>query len=501
MQPRSLDTWEKEWIRSEVQAALRSGKTNEEIKRIRRALAETLECSPAQVNAVSAWKATGTQLSLQSSAKFQQEDQGEGADLKDGDAVAEQSEAESGGEHMDYDFAAKRKWRSKWAEFIAEHTSREERGKMKVLCLPGKKCLEIPLYLDLGFLPENILGVEGGDRSAREEFAQNAQRYGIKYELKRLEALLAESDNRYDIVSLDFHGMCSDPHFRIVRDLRVSEKSLLLINQQAKREKVRQQYLMKVYKSSRSALPGTNIEDWYEVVEQPSPEDPGFTPLKDGELPDLRSEAVTDMMLRNLGGNDPRNIRFPELSSQLYAAGRNVNKARHIFLQNVRDFFLAEGYKQEAAASSAFFTKFMMDCAFHGANMPTNLEQYEYKNPNNSPFHSAFIAIRSGHREIQQSRYSLSFFLECTAKIIEQMKAGTYVSSGFHVRDKHMSRLRKDRDTVFPSDHLCFQVNGQLQCSTRWREYRKGLESCLSLYENQIFEEEFAIRKEITEDS
>jgi len=34
---------------------------------------------------------------------------------------------------------------------------------MKVLCLPGLKCLEIPLYLELGFRAENIVGVEAGE--------------------------------------------------------------------------------------------------------------------------------------------------------------------------------------------------------------------------------------------------------------------------------------------------------------------------------------------------
>lgn len=148
---------------------------------------------------------------------------------------AESSELE-GGEHIDYDNEVKRAWRKKLQEFINEHTDLEKRKHLRVLCLPGKRCLEIPLYLELGFNPKNIVGVEGGDQQARTEFQQNAEKLGIDFRLGKLEKIVKEEKQPFDVISLDFLGPICVGYANILADLYLSEKALLMVNFMAKRE-------------------------------------------------------------------------------------------------------------------------------------------------------------------------------------------------------------------------------------------------------------------------
>lgn len=140
------------------------------------------------------------------------------------------------GEHIDYSSAIKEKWRQTWKTFIDEKIPQERRGRMKVLCLPGKKCLEIPLYLELGFKPENILGVEGGDRIARADFEMYAKSYGIDYRLGRLEDILPTCKTRFGVVSLDFIGQICPGYIKIFSNLLLEEQSAVMINTRARRE-------------------------------------------------------------------------------------------------------------------------------------------------------------------------------------------------------------------------------------------------------------------------
>lgn len=218
---------DKDFIRSYVAEV----EDEEDKKQRRRECAEQYGVSLPTVSAVTAWtkiRANKTQLiskPIEITKEQIEEDNSEGC-------------------HANYDNPTKQLWRAKWKEFIAKHTLPGERGKMKVLCLPGKKCLEIPLYLELGFSPKNITGVEGGDENAKSEFYDNAYRYGINAKLGRLENMLPHDNNIYDIVSLDFTGPMSKTCLDIVKmvplapaaDSQFNTKSLFMINLLAKRE-------------------------------------------------------------------------------------------------------------------------------------------------------------------------------------------------------------------------------------------------------------------------
>lgn len=230
---------DKNFIRSYVAEA----QNDEEKKRRRKECAEQFGVSLPTISAVTAWtKIRANKTNLISSS----------IEIK---PVTVEESVE--GCHANYDNPIKQLWRQKWKEFIAKYTLPGEREKMRVICLPGKKCLEIPLYLELGFKPENITGVEGGDEMAKREFYDNAYRYKIVPKLGRLEDILVHDSKVYDVVSLDFTGPLSKTCLDIIKMVPLAPaatcsnnvRSLFMINLLAKRETQTNQSCIDFYAS------------------------------------------------------------------------------------------------------------------------------------------------------------------------------------------------------------------------------------------------------------
>jgi|GEM_PF-6352630 len=141
------------------------------------------------------------------------------------------------GDEVDYNFRTKVAWRRELEDYLRDHMSPRMLRDAKVICLPGKDVEpEVSIYLRLGVRPENILAVEGGRKPARQEFEANAQRMGIGYRIGRLEKLLPSIDQKFDIVSYDFHGPMCKGHCQVILDTPVSDRAILLYNAMAKRE-------------------------------------------------------------------------------------------------------------------------------------------------------------------------------------------------------------------------------------------------------------------------
>ncbi len=159
-----------------------------------------------------------------------------GPDIYEDHSENEESPVLSGGEHFNFNNEIKNLWRLRMREFIVGNTSRHERSRMKALLLPGKDCIEAEMYLDMGFEPGNITGVEGGDKEARRVFKKNAERLGIRPVLGRLENVLANDPTSYGTVSLDFLGQLCVGYIKILRNLRLDKRALLLTNMMGRRE-------------------------------------------------------------------------------------------------------------------------------------------------------------------------------------------------------------------------------------------------------------------------
>lgn len=141
-----------------------------------------------------------------------------------------------------YNNEIKNKWRQKLKEFIDENTEREKRKDMKVLCLPWVECLEIPLYLELWFKPENIIWVEAWivrwrkDMEVIARFRQNAKNYWIQTRIGKLEKILETEEIVFDVVSLDFVWPPSQTTFIALNSIKINKEWLVLTNFLNKRE-------------------------------------------------------------------------------------------------------------------------------------------------------------------------------------------------------------------------------------------------------------------------
>jgi len=104
------------------------------------------------------------------------------------------------------------------------------------LCLPGREWLEASqVYLDLGFAPENIYGVER-DADVRQEFEKNGQALGCQTYFGNLESFVKSSPESFDVVSLDFVGPVSKNAIEIIKTINTNKEFLILTNFMGKRE-------------------------------------------------------------------------------------------------------------------------------------------------------------------------------------------------------------------------------------------------------------------------
>jgi len=169
------------------------------------------------------------------------------------------------GDHVDYDFAAKRAWRGEIERFLEQRLPTKGREKLKVLCLPSKNPkTEVEMYLRLGIGPENIVGVEGGDQEARATFETNAHRLGIRPVLGRLEKVLPTITEQFDIVNLDFLGPICFSYVDICRKVNLSDRAWVMINLKAAREQtVIQEALSQRVNQTKAG--GAEVDFWRQL--------------------------------------------------------------------------------------------------------------------------------------------------------------------------------------------------------------------------------------------
>lgn len=340
------------------------------------------------------------------------------------------------GSHVNYDNPTKQLWREKWKEFLASRIPASMRSNMKVLCLPGKKCLEIPLYLELGFTPKNIVGVEGGDEAARSEFHTNAYRYGITSRLGRLEDILPNEANVYDVVSLDFTGPLSRNVLDIVKMLPLAPagtgqsnlKSYFMVNLLAKREQLKDQVCLDFYASFTSPelmemfnTPGMSIEKFQTIFGHVSnladKASSGERFYEDAELKEKRNMGLV-FMLSSLVAKDRRWQESVWASYKINEVPLNLRRDMDFnkYAGNALTTFLG---------GLAFFTsKKLIDMLTIAAPQIVEIvsnyrpfvygiEQYQYVSPvSNSPFITEMYEFMTPMADYIKLRYFVRFFVD-----------------------------------------------------------------------------------------
>lgn len=193
---------------------------------------------------------------------------------------------------INYDNELKQRWRAKLAEFIVKNSTPEERANMKVLCLPGVECYEIPMYLELWFRPENIIGVEAGivngktDPKLLARFEQNAARYGIQYRLWKLERILKNEQTLFDVVSLDFLWPFGQGYMNLFEYIHLNSKAIILTNFQWRRENDGQ-HMLRMLEGKHNG-DGMYISTWKNLKEEIIP----FVPDWESSAPDISLEQA-----------------------------------------------------------------------------------------------------------------------------------------------------------------------------------------------------------------
>lgn len=145
-----------------------------------------------------------------------------------------------GGAHADYDTPERDKIRQVWKGAIDQSIPKAIRSKAYGLILPGKRCLDVPHYLELGIPSRNIIGLENGDevepRIALAEFTFNAQKYDITYHREDLTDFLRHFRQRLSFAVIDMTGQMCPKYLDIAANLPLSERSVVIFNTWPRRE-------------------------------------------------------------------------------------------------------------------------------------------------------------------------------------------------------------------------------------------------------------------------
>ena len=435
-----LNESDKEFIRTYVAET----EDAQEQKRRRKECAEEYKVSLPTVSALTAWTTIRKKTKLVSPVEIKHEENAEGC-------------------HVNYDNPTKQLWREKWKGFLAKHTTLAERENMTVLCLPGKKCLELPVYLSLGFKPKNITGVEGGDEAAKNEFHTNAYRFGINARLGRLESILEHDTSVYDVVSLDFTGPLSKTCLDIVKmlpiapkgDAQINKKSYFMINLLGKRESNENQSCLDFYASfTRPELMkmfegGMDYDKFKEIF---------------GYVSDLSDRAVSgEKVYSEADLKDKRNIGLAFMLSGLIAKDRRIKDSRwsayrleeipfsarknidfnHYGSMTVTGLIhaLSGHISQRMVDFFTIGTPQMLEIVGNYKPFVYDIEQYQYVSPVNnasSPFLTEMYQLMTPMADYAKARHFVRFIIDTIfwQAINEDKKI--YVE----IRNKHSRHIR-----------------------------------------------------------
>lgn len=171
---------------------------------------------------------------------------------------------------IEYNNEIKNARRQKLKDFIDENTNKKNRADMKVLCLPWVECLEIPIYIELWFKPENIVWVEAWivnwkiNDDVLNRFEENANSKWIQYRIWKLERILESENTIFDVISLDFVWPPSKSTEKILSSINISKKALIMTNFQGRRENLFKDKL----KTSVWFKKFPKMSDYYELIEK-----------------------------------------------------------------------------------------------------------------------------------------------------------------------------------------------------------------------------------------
>jgi len=158
------------------------------------------------------------------------------------------------GATFNYDNPEKNAWRDFIFAHLCARVPRELRPTKKILCLGGANNLEPKAYIDHGFSPANITSVER-DVSIQDRFRESAYALGIQPVVGELRDLCSEE--RFDIVSLDYTGPIGKDKIFDIMSILLANDALVVMNCEQKREQAIIKKSLWSARHIRSILPTT----------------------------------------------------------------------------------------------------------------------------------------------------------------------------------------------------------------------------------------------------
>jgi len=352
---------------------------------------------------------------------------------------------------------------------------------LTVLCLPGKECLEVPLYIDIGIKPENITGIEGGSEQARQDFLVNAARYGINPKLGRIENLVDKLPS-YDVVSLDFTGPMCKTYLDVIKNLpikpdihsQLNTRSYFMIDVMGKRERQVAQDLMEYYsffthstvqnkiQSFHEQLQcrnNTAIHDFVSITKQFAELENDIkagTVVSDRELPEKRDAALAFMISSLVASTRwADNPTYQPYLQKFYDFRQKGIDCSGIFSDMILNIitFMRRVASEDFIIMLATGISEVVQMATNFRPFIVDIEEYSYFSPVNDsscPFLTEMMCLHTPLAEYGKLRHIIKFMFDVVVWVAEN-KQGTYIS----LRNKN-GMLKPTGSSLSRSDVLEF---------------------------------------------
>ncbi len=305
---------------------------------------------------------------------------------------------------LDYDNPPKRMYRNALlgkGGFVDRHTVASERRHQRVLVFPGRKCLEIPYWLELGYTPSNIVGCEC-EASAWPEFLYNASRYGIS--VRTTDVLNIAGEDAWDAVHLDYCGPIGNDMINHLRNLKLKRKGIYAHNLLAGRENESAQLLIDYYFSAMSGLRQfLSTENFIDALH-------GMAALKqaqihsaqtkeqqtpDVEIRDKRDTAIPMAVMHHISHEWRPTYRThpsPVLPKHLQV-DEAVRRCLVLFFKGLWRCLVAFGPTPEEGVEAAHRILELFDTAMSPYHLISEAEQWSYVSPSRQKFLCDFYVM------------------------------------------------------------------------------------------------------------
>lgn len=380
-----------------------------------------------------------------------------------------QSRRTISGEHFNYDNETKNNWRRSWGDFLQERTTADQRKDMRVLCFPGVECHEASMYLDMDFQPENIVGVEGGNKLAQAQFEKNASRLGIDYRLGKMEKILPADSDRFDVVNLDFTGHMCARNVAILNNLLVNQTAYLSVNIAGRRERKAMQEYLQYYKAMTSRSIETERGTWEQKLARI--QDPFST---DEDLDgDVWREQFCHVIPDAVGYTRAENRRLASVSCSFHEDHDVREEAFRNLTVKIASSLKSHKHTEQVALATAHLIIETARSAFFSSSYTSELQPDQYTSTNGAPFYSHFYQLDTPFEDYYNCRRLTEFIAKCARHEVDTKEGREDSKSKFIYKDKRYCPIPPG-GKLNRSDDLCYVADDKMLAHISLRHLLKS---------------------------